>query len=61
MGAVAEKLSFAALPHESPTMSAAAVGDLDGNTFAEKLERAIERSASARPIKLIEAKPTPTS
>jgi hypothetical protein len=25
-------------------MSAAAVGDLDGNTFAEKLERAIERT-----------------
>jgi len=37
-----------ALPYENPRMSAVAVGYLDGNTFAEKLDRARGSQAKAR-------------
>jgi hypothetical protein len=47
------RAAIEALPFENPRMSAVAVGYLDGNTFAEKLERAIARSDRAR---LIEGK-----
>jgi hypothetical protein len=50
----------ARLPHESPRMSAVAVGYLTGDTFAERLERAIQRSDRARMPKLIEARAEPT-
>jgi hypothetical protein len=46
------RAAIEALPHESPRMSAVAVGYLTNDTFAEKLERAILRSA-----KVINAKP----
>jgi hypothetical protein len=50
----------ATLPHENPRMSAVAVGYLTGDTFAERLERAIQRSDRARMPKLIEARAEPT-
>jgi hypothetical protein len=34
------------LPFENPKLSAAAIGHFDGKTFAEALERCIERSKS---------------
>jgi hypothetical protein len=34
------------LPFENPKLSAAAIGHFDGQTFAEALERCIERSKS---------------
>ena len=47
----------AALPFESPKLAVAAVIHPDGS-FAERLEKAIERSASNnQPPKLIEAQP----
>jgi hypothetical protein len=49
------RAAIESLPYENPRMSAVAVGYLDGNTFAEKLERAIRASDRA---KLIEAVPT---
>jgi hypothetical protein len=39
-----------ALPHESPRMSAVSVGYYDGNTFAERLDRAIDASNRAKVI-----------
>jgi len=47
------RAAIESLPFENLRMSAVAVGYLDGNTFAEKLERAIARSGRA---KLIEAR-----
>jgi hypothetical protein len=35
-----------ALPYENPRMSAVTIATMDGKTFAEALERAIERSQS---------------
>jgi len=37
-----------ALPHEHPRMSAVTVGYYDGNTFAERLDRAIDASNRAK-------------
>jgi len=37
-----------ALPHESPRMSAVSVGYYTGNTFAERLDRAIDASNRAK-------------
>jgi hypothetical protein len=39
------RAAIESLPFENPRMSAVAVGYLDGNAFAEKLERAIARIA----------------
>jgi hypothetical protein len=50
------RAAIESLPYEQPRLSAVAVGYLTGETFAERLDRAIERSAAARPIKLIEAR-----
>ncbi len=44
------------LPFHAPKLTAVAIGTLDGTTFAERLERAIERSNDARVPKLIEAR-----
>jgi hypothetical protein len=38
----------AALPHETPKLSATAIATMDGKSFAEALERATARSESAR-------------
>src|SRR5690242_947972 len=43
------------LPFYMPKLSAVAVGHMTNDTFAERLERAIERSDRARAPKLIEA------
>jgi len=44
------RAAIESLPYENPRMSAVAVGYLDGNTFAEKLDRAIARSDRAKLI-----------
>jgi hypothetical protein len=51
------RAAIESLPYENPRMSAVAVGYLDGNTFAERLDRAIAASEKA---KLIEARAEPT-
>jgi hypothetical protein len=51
------RAAIEAAPYEHPKLSAVSVGFRDGNTFGERLDRAIERSDRA---KLIEAKPVPT-
>jgi hypothetical protein len=51
------RAAIEALPFEHPKMSAVAVGYLTGDTFAEKLDRAIARSDRA---KLIEGRAEPT-
>jgi hypothetical protein len=44
------RAAIEALAFENPRMSAVSVGYLDGNTFAERLDRAIDRSDRARLI-----------
>jgi hypothetical protein len=44
------RAAIEALPFENPRMSAVAVGYLTGETFAERLERAIARSDRAKLI-----------
>jgi hypothetical protein len=44
------RAAIESLPFENPRMSVVAVGYLDGNTFAKKLERAIARSDRAKLI-----------
>jgi len=44
------RAAIEALAFENPRMSAVSVGYLDGNTFAEKLERAIRASERAKLI-----------
>jgi hypothetical protein len=39
-----------ALPYENPRMSAVTIATLDGKTFAEALDRCIERSRSPVPM-----------
>jgi len=38
------------LPFHTPKLSSVAIGTLDGTTFAERLERAVERSDRAKLI-----------
>jgi hypothetical protein len=38
------RCAIEALPYETPKLSATAIATMDGKTFAEALERAIERS-----------------
>jgi hypothetical protein len=45
------------LPFHAPKLSAVGVGYLNDNTFAQRLDRAIDRSDRARP-RLIEARAT---
>jgi hypothetical protein len=48
------------LPFHAPKLTAVAVGSLNGQDFAARLERALQRSEGARFPKLIEAQPVPT-
>jgi hypothetical protein len=52
------RAAIESLPFETPKLTAVASAILDGQTFAELLDKAIERSQ--RPLKLIEAQPVPT-
>jgi hypothetical protein len=45
-----------AAPYEHPTLTAVSVGYHDGNTFAERLDRCIERTEKAKFPKLIEGR-----
>ena len=40
------RAAIESLPYETPKLSATAIATLDGKTFAEALDRAIERSKS---------------
>jgi hypothetical protein len=40
------RAAIESLPYETPKMSAVAIATMDGKSFAEALERAIERSKS---------------
>jgi hypothetical protein len=57
------RAAIESLPYETPKLSATAIATLDGKTFAEALERAIERSKG--PVMLngptIEHEPLPAS
>jgi hypothetical protein len=44
------RAAIESLPYETPKLSAAAIGHFEGKTFAEALERAIERSKSPVPL-----------
>jgi hypothetical protein len=44
------RAAIEALPFEVPKLSAAAIATIDGKTFAEALERCIERSRSPVPL-----------
>jgi hypothetical protein len=58
------RCAIEALPYETPKLSAAAIGLFDGQSFAEALDRCIERSgiskprSSLPPPKVIEHEPT---
>jgi hypothetical protein len=44
------RAAIESLPYETPKLSATAIATMDGQTFAEALERAIERSNSPVPL-----------
>jgi hypothetical protein len=44
------RAAIEAAPYKHPKLSAAAIGHFDGQTFAEALERCIERSKSPVPL-----------
>jgi hypothetical protein len=44
------RAAIEALPFENPRLSAVGVGHFTGNTFAERLERAVEASNRAKVI-----------
>jgi hypothetical protein len=50
------RAAIEALPFESPKLTAMALASMTAEDFAARLERALERSASVRPPKLIELK-----
>jgi hypothetical protein len=54
------RLLIELLPYHAPKLTAVATATLDGKSFAELLDKALERSASVRPLKLIEARADPT-
>ena len=55
------RAAIEALPFEVPKLSATAVATLDGNTFAQALERAIERSRSPAPLLNGPTEPLPST
>jgi hypothetical protein len=44
------RAAIESLPYETPKLSATAIATIDGKTFAEALERCIERSRSPVPM-----------
>src|SRR5262249_17332219 len=44
------RAAIESLPYETPKLSATAIATMDGKSFAEALERAIERSQSPTPL-----------
>jgi hypothetical protein len=48
-----------ALPFENPKLSATAIATMDGKTFAQALERAIERSKAPLPLPAPRPEPLP--
>jgi hypothetical protein len=44
------RAAIEALPFEAPKLSATAIASLDGDTFAEALQRCLERSAQSVPL-----------
>jgi hypothetical protein len=55
------RAAIEALPFETPKLTAVATAELNGNSFAELLDRAIDRSErSKRPPPMIDLKPVPT-
>jgi hypothetical protein len=53
------RAAIEALPFEVPKLSAAAIATIDGQTFAEALDRCIERSRSPVPMLTGPVKPLP--
>ena len=49
------RAAIESLPYESPKLSATTIASISGNDFAKLLDRAIARSLSGPPMKLIEA------
>ena len=55
------RLLIELLPYHAPRLTAVATAELSGNSFAELLDRAIDRSErSKRPAPMIDLKPVPT-
>ena len=51
---------MAALPHEHPKFGAVATLSMNGNDFADLLERSIERSGKTAEVRQIELAPAPS-
>jgi hypothetical protein len=51
------RCAIEALPYETPKLSATAIATMDGQSFAEALERAIARSKSPHVINALPAPP----
>jgi hypothetical protein len=48
--ATRSRAAIEAAPYKHPKLSAAAIGDFEGKTFADALEKAIERSKQPVPL-----------
>ena len=55
------RAAIEALPFEVPKLSATAIATMDGQTFAQALDRAIERSRSPTPLLNGPVEPLPPS
>jgi hypothetical protein len=56
------RAAMAALPFETPKLAVTAVGSMNGDRFAELLDRAIARSRAGEPLRhlQIELQPNPS-
>jgi hypothetical protein len=50
------RAAIEAMPYENPKLSAMAISSMNEHDFALKLDRAIERSNSAKVVKMIEGR-----